>query len=461
MSLFRWIAGSQVRLAIAALIGIAACVFLSVPAADYIRYTSTSPVENMLIKLGFAFLILATATMLAILVGDLVFPGRWRERIILGKRVQPVAPDDSLAAVKGLKSYYIHFSIMIAAFCVAGGGAIDSATHMFSSSEYTRTVLRGNNDQQKLVILTELAGSRTEADVANALQILDTVWRDERQPMTVRVAGLSALGEQVDYLVQAVETWRSEGRRESWQGELVLKLRQSLADDLREFQPKSPAELRPLATYLLGALQDVRANPVILADLIAYPDDTSEEWKAAMGALGAAHQAALLPHIVERLDADRPDDAYYLVAWATQEAIKSFYQAYSEPEDAPDELKRAIAEAVKFFSAELTVESIERRCAAAELLRFTGHVDARDALFAAFDAPGAKGAFCGQAKAPVPAGNPGWIGTADELLRARIVQAVATISKGDLEVEKWIDGKLEAGGLDETTEALLKELSEH
>ncbi|TNF27149.1 MAG: hypothetical protein EP329_19975 [Deltaproteobacteria bacterium] len=461
MSLFRWIAGSQVRLAIAALIGVAVCVFVSAPAADYIRYASTSPVTNLLIKTGFAFLILATATFLAILVGDLVFPGRWRERVILGKRVAPVAPDDTLEAVKGLKSYYIHFSVMIAAFCVAGGGAIDNATHMFSSSEYTRTVLRANDDTQKLVILTELAGARTEKDVANALEILDTVWRDDRQPIEVRKAGLAALGDQIGYLVGAVETWRAEGRRESWQGELVLKLRKTLADDLRKLLPGAPPELRPLELYLLGQLQDVQANTLFLEELASSPDDTSPQWQAAMGALGAAHQASLLPQIVSKLDKARGDEAYNLVAWATQESVKSFYRAYAEPEEAPEELKKAIAAAVTFFSGELTADSIERRCVAAELLRFTGHVAARDALFAAFDAPNAKGAYCGQAKANVPAGDPGWIGTADELLRARFVQAIATISKGDLEIEKWIKAKLAAGGLDETTEALLKELGGH
>jgi hypothetical protein len=460
VSLFRWIAGSRVRLAIAALIGIAACVFLAAPAAEFIRYSSTSIVQNLFVRLGFAFLILTTATLLAVLVGDLVFPGRWRERIILGRNVAPTAPDDSLEAVKGLKSYYIHFSFMIAAFCVVGGVGIHSSTQLFSSRDDTRTTLRGDDVERKLMIITELAGTRTEREVNSALEILDTVWRDERQPTEVRRASLVALGELLDYLVQAVETWRTEGKRESWQGDIVLELRQAFADDLRRFQPGAPASLRPVVTFLLGAVQDVRANELILNELVAYPDDASDAWRAAIGALGAAHQADLLPAVVDRLDAGRSDTAYAILAWATQELVKSFYRAYGEPEKAPEALKEAVERAVAFFGAELLAESPERRCIAAELLRFTGHVAARDPLFAAFDAPGAKDIFCGTAKADVPAGNPGWIGTGDESLRARIVQAIATIARDDAKVGEWIRSRLAAGGLEETVEALLQQLAE-
>lgn len=460
MSLFRWIAGSRIRLAIAALIGIAACVFLAEPAAEFIRYRSTSIVQNLFVRLGFAFLILSTATLLAVLVGDLVFPGRWRERIILGRQVAPTAPDDSLEAVKGLKSYYIHFSFIIAAFCVAGGMGIHSSTQLFSSRDDTRTTLRGDDVERKLMIITELAGTRTEREVSSALEILDTIWRDERQPTEVRRASLVALGDLLDYLVQAVETWRNEGKRESWQGDLVLKLRQAFADDLRRYQPGAPTSLRPLVTFLLGAVQDVRANELILNELVAYPDDASDEWRAAIAALGAAHQADLLPTVVDRLDAGRSDAAYTILAWATQELVKSFYRAYGEPEKAPEPLKAAIDRAVTFFGGELVAESPERRCIAAELLRFTGHVAARDPLFAAFEAPGAKDIFCGTAKAEAPAGTPGWIGTADESLRARIVQAVATIARDDPKIGEWIQARLAAGGLEETVEALLQQLAE-
>jgi len=459
VSLFRWIAASNIRLAIAALIGIALGVLLAPPAAEFIRYRSTSPVQNLLIKTGFAFAVLATATFLAILLADRLFPGRWRDRVILGRRVASSAPDDSLDAVKGQRSYFLQFSALIVAFSVLCGGAMDRFTHIFSDNEYTRTTLRGDDVERKLAIIAELAGGRTEADVHNALELLDTVWRDDRQPLEVREASLDALAEVLEYLVQSIETWRAEGRTESWQGTIVLDLRRAFAADLRGAHANVPPTLRPYLSYLLGVLQDVQANPLFEAELRAYPSDETREWRGAVAALGAARQARLLPVVTSLLSATRSDAAYTLVAWAEKEAIRAFYRANAEPERAPASEQEAIAVATSFFVGELASATPARRCIAAELLRFTGHGAARDPLLAAFDAPDAATLMCGQVRAEVPGGGDTWIGSIDESLRARVVQAIATISQGDEVVAAWVAAKRQDKTLDETVEALIAELA--
>lgn len=459
MTLFRWIAGSTTRLALFALGGIAAGILLAPPAAEFVRYASTSPVTNLLIKTAFAFAVLATATLLAILIGDRVFPGRWRERVILGRRVAPSAPDDTMEAVQGLKSYYLQFSVIIAALCIVGGVSVDRGTQLFSDSDYDRTTLRGDSVERKVAIIRELAEGRTEPDVHHAIELLDTVWRDERQPAEVREAALDALAEVVEYLVRSVETWLSEGRTDSWHGALVVDLRRTLAPDLRALHPTAPAPLRPYLSYLLGALQDVAANPLLEAELVAHPEEASREWRGALAGLGAARQSRLLPRIVSLLEAGRTDGAYVLVAWATKEAVRAFYRGHADPERAPEDEAEAIARATAFFVSELQTATPERRCIAAELLRFTGHAAARDPLLAAFDLPIARQTACAQARAEVPGGGDAWIGTVDESLQARIVQAIATLARGDARISAWVQDKRAAGGLDETVAALLEQLA--
>lgn len=461
MNLFRWLASSRVRLAIAVFVGLGACVLLASPAAEFIRYRSTSPASNLLIKTGFAFLILGTATLLAILIGDRVFPGRWRERVILGKHVVPDVPDESIEALRGMKSYYLHFSVLVAIFTMGGGIAIDGSTQIFSDSDYNRTTMRGDAVERKLTILVELGGARTEADVAEAVELIDVVWRDDRQPIEVRIASLSALGEIVDYLVTSVEAWRREGRSQSWQGDSLVALRQTLAGELRAFHPTAPPGMRAHVTYVLGAMQDVRATDLLVAELTAYPDPTSDEWLSAVVALGSSRQATALPSIAARLDAEHADPAYTALAWATQELVRAFYFAWPNPEEArdlPDGLIDAIARVTAFYSAELNAASPARRCVAVEVLRFTGHLDARAPLMAAFDSPETAGVFCSQVKVEVGAGVPGWIGAIDESLRARIVQAIATISAGDDELTGWFKERLERGGQDEDVTVLLQQL---
>lgn len=462
MRLFRWLASSRVRLTIAVFIGLGACVLLASPAADFIRYRSSSPATNLVIKTGFAFLILGTATLLAILVGDRVFAGRWRERVILGEHVVPDAPSESLEALKGMKSYFLHFSVLVAVFTMGGGIAIDGATRIFSDSDYNRTTMRGDAVERKLAILVELGGARTEEDVAEAVELIDVVWRDGRQPLEVRVASLEALGEIVDYLVTSVEAWRREGRIQSWQADSLVALRQTLAGELRTFHPTAPPGMRAHVTYVLGGMQDVRAADLLVAELTAYPDPASDEWLSAIVALGSSRQATALPHVAAHLDAAHADPAYMAVAWATQELVRAFYSAWPNPEDArdvPEGLVEAVARVTAFYGAELNAATPARRCVAVEVLRFTGHLDAREPLMAAFDAPETAGVFCSQVKVEVAGGVPGWIGAIDESLRARIVQALATISQGDGELAAWLRERLARGGQDEDVTVLLQQLT--
>lgn len=82
--LLQSLAETRTRLVTATVIAIAGTYGLGWLSAYYILEISASVVANMLIITGTMFLVLITSFLIAVLVGDLTFPGPWRETVFLG-----------------------------------------------------------------------------------------------------------------------------------------------------------------------------------------------------------------------------------------------------------------------------------------------------------------------------------------------------------------------------------------
>ncbi|MCB9733817.1 MAG: hypothetical protein H6745_14550 [Deltaproteobacteria bacterium] len=419
------------------------------PMAQFLRYESRSVVTNMLILLGYAFLVLGAATLLAILVGDLWFPGRWRERVILGRRVAPIdasEADDPIKALRAQKSYFLQFSALVAVFVGLAVFAFQKGTGFSLEESYQRTTLRSDSVEPKLELVSELGEQRRDDRVPQALEILDSVWRDETQPLEVRRAALTALGQVGDYLSDAVDRWREQGRRTSWQGETLTGLRASLAPALRKFHETAPPSLRAYVTYVLGAIHDDESRALFLNDLKAFPDESSDEHRTALLALGVARQLEALPDVAALANdgKERDDDTFALLAWVARELMFTFQRYYqkTDEDDIPEEMRAAAERLWRYYGEVAATGAAERRCTAAVVLTQARDVRLREVLFRAFDAPGAGEIICGYARVTAVTGTVRTLGEDGQELRQRLIDALALVSLGDDVVTRWARDRL-------------------
>jgi len=476
VSFFRWLVATRLRALLTSVVLVAIAVGATGPMTEFLRYRSTSVALNMLLLTVFAFLMLGAATYLAIVIGDRLFPGRWRERVILGRRIEPEADDDSLAALSESRTFYLHFSVIIVVLLVAGLWTFDRVTDFSLRETHQHTVLRSDNVNAKLELLRDLSAERRDDRVTEAFDVLDLVWRDESQPTEVRQAAFSAIAALGRYLGAATDRWRLEGRLRSPQEALLIALAQTLAPDLRRFlndpslSPDEraslsdpPEELRAHAVYAVGSLRDRRARHIFERELDAYPDDGSDGWQSAVIAIGRARAHDLLPRIIELLRHERDHEAFVRITWTVVELLKAFHRAYPTVDERrlPAEVRAALSELVTVYGDIVKSGAPERRCLAAVVLAFTRDIRIREIVFEAFDAPGAAELTCDQESVQVLGSAVDTLGDAYDSLRQRLIDAVALVSQGDLVVTRWAQSRLSRDtDDDEYVEILLTDLLE-
>lgn len=465
MGLFRWLASSRLRLLVASLVLAGLVVAVTGPMAQFLRYESRSVVTNMLILLGYAFVVLGAATLIAILVGDLVFPGRWRERVILGRHVLPeVAIEDMADPIRGLratKSYYVQFSALVAILVGFAVFAFQKGTGFSLEESYQRTTLRAESIEPKLGLIEELGEQRRDDRVPQAIELLDSVWRDETQPLAVRKAALVALGQVGDYLSDAVDRWREQGRTRSWQGDTLIGLRASLGPALQRFHETAPPALRPYVTYVLGAIHDDEARGLFLKELEAFPDESSPEHRTALLALGLSRQIEALPEVAALVDGEHDAASFALIAWVARELMYTFHRYYQSTDEdkIPEPLRAAVEKLWRFFGEVAASGAPERRCIAAVVLAQSRDLRLRDVLFKAFDAPGAAEIVCDYGRIEAVTGTMRTLGEEGQELRHRLIDALALVSLGDDVVTRWARARLtQGGGLSENVRYLLNDL---
>lgn len=84
IGLMQSLAETRRRLVISTVVAVSATYGLGFWSAHYILEVSTSVVANMFIITGNMFLVLIASFLLTVLIGDLTFPGPWRETVFLG-----------------------------------------------------------------------------------------------------------------------------------------------------------------------------------------------------------------------------------------------------------------------------------------------------------------------------------------------------------------------------------------
>ena len=452
----RWLARSRVRLVVAALLAWCGVIGAAGPIASHVRDQSVSVTSNMLLMTAWFATLLVGSLCLAVLIGDRVFPYRWRERVILGDPVPPPEAVNDLLPPPIVKTHLMSFAIILVVIVSAGGFGLEQLTGGFVG-EYQRvghklTILRGDNDALKIELIDELADPRREAFVTDALQVLDRAWRDERQPLDVREAALLALGRLSGSLVSSVDSWVREGVKDHWEIAMVRTLRREVAPDVGPLVTGSEPRLATVAAWMLGKLRSEAASDPLLRCAAAVEETDSTVWSACVAGLGLSRDTRALAPLTRLAPRVAGDEATEVLAFATGEIARHYIVGGDDQTDA------FFGELVETWAPLATEGSLRRRCAALDVLRKTGDARIAEPLFAIFEAEGAD-ADCPPVHLRIGE-------RADELvvvyepLRLRVLRALGYIAVGNDEVLDWTRARVAAGGYGLFIDTQLKRLLE-
>lgn len=445
MNLFRMLALTRTRLVIVTAVFLALFLGLAIPVGDYLRDSSESPVLNMFILMGMAFLMLASATFLAIFVGDFIFPNRWRERVILGREIESKAPDDSLAALRGYKRYFVQYSALIVLFILGGVVSVEALTGgLFSSNQFRSATLRGGSDEAKTDLIRELVTCRNEIECAASVEAIDKIWRNPRQSETVRSHALAALGRVVLGFQRGADHNARRGKEDSYQLRLLMRFQGEIGRDLQRAYAEDEGALRDELLFVLGTFADP-ASAETFWRILETEEDSTTRWTNAMIGIGRIGDPSYLRRVAGYIKPTRSEAAHQAMAWTVYQLSYAYFR--SDPHVKERRIPEVIRQGLEAVTAAYTEllkapTPIPLRCVATLGLMYTRDSRMREPLKQAFDAPGAAEAQCKSTRIELA---PAVVVSLDDKpypLKARLVDTLNTVASGDDDVYFWYKRRL-------------------
>jgi hypothetical protein len=151
--LFRSVAESRGRLIAATVAALGATYGAGLWAADYMFETSSSVILNLLIITAMMMMLLIASYLLTVLLGDIFFPGPWREQVILGR-----TPADGKVSVDDHSAEFIIVLLLaVVANAFAINVAADGFLDRYHSEGFFRVRLRAEAPEERLNALEDIA----------------------------------------------------------------------------------------------------------------------------------------------------------------------------------------------------------------------------------------------------------------------------------------------------------------
>ena len=270
--LFQGLAKTRLRLVIAAVLATGAWYGATFWVAGFVNGRSTSVELNVVVIAASMLLLLASSYIGAMLFGDLFFPGRWRERVLLGRKVDTnPGADDSLDVARH-QNFNLQFLIAVAVI-IAGnyyGANLVTGDYMdeYHDVGFLLTRLRSDVATDKTAALAELStplyrGRWQDARVKSAIVAeLDNPDHDIRG-WAVYAVGAAGYEDHYDRLIAELDADNDE--TSGYAAEALGKLGDKRAvDALVGFLAKSTAPRRQVGALRgLAQLKDPKAGPAI------------------------------------------------------------------------------------------------------------------------------------------------------------------------------------------------------
>lgn len=401
IGLFQSVIQTRARLMVSALAATLIALGMIYVGSAWMRESSASAMMNVLfISLMLTGLIVASYID-ALLLGDLFFPGKWRERVLLGHEVNL---DEELDETV-IKEYNPHFMIVLMALIFVlfwvSQKITDGYIWYYEDVGFAITLMRSDDADERYFALEEISNPlRTPVWQNTELHKQITVLVDDPEPR-VRVMAVYVAGR--------------------------LDVTSASERILKHFRETDSSELRAEAAIALGRLKWKAAIPHLSSHL-AKPSIVSDE---AVGILrgfsffGSADEGAAGPTIVSLLEGCNTPDGERLPEAVV---INAFYAIKETRFDGGREI------AQRYLEGNFCSPSLPERCSAANALRYIGKPD---------DIPFLKRAFQGAQRDDYCDANywkfrkEGLTEIIDkEPLRAKILRAVG--NQKDFDTYEWM-----------------------
>jgi len=454
MNIFRWLAASTRRLAILACVSLALVLGTASTLSSWVRDQSGSMVLDMVILTGYVALMLAAALAIAVLLGDRLFPHRWRERVVLGVDVPPPDEEDPMLPPVIYKSHLGAFTMLLVTLIVCLSGLLEVATSgLFAEYQrvgHMRTLLRTENTELKLELLGELSQALRETNIESALTIIDLAWRDKRQPPEVRIAGMNALGRLSNSLATSMDSWVKQGIEEHWELDVLRHLRTSVGPELRTRFPSEPEDLGVAMVFTLGKMRDWRSTDALAEYAKGHLSPPNARTQACIAALGLSRDAQVLGRLVQMAKTLYPTDVFLELAFATGDLTRNYAPGMN------DDIDAVFPELVTVYAELAKTKPFEHQCLAIDVLRKTGDARVTEHLYEIFEQDGAE-AICPTVSVEVGEQAPELV-VATEPFRLRVIRGLAMVAVGNDEVTAWAEARKDDEKYTEFVRGQLREM---
>jgi hypothetical protein len=460
----RALAATELRLA--ALAGVALLAFAGTSAlvAGYISDASTSPTVDLLLLTLLTFLMLVSSLLLAILLGDRIHGGHWRESVLRGRPIQAMEHDaaaeslDTEEAVETAvrRSFRRSETAVLSLYVVLAavghwlllGALTGGFMEEYTRFGYYRTALRGADADKERQLLLEIADTPTSRLADHVFDVM--VPRLDGPEASSRAAALSALaivGERMARSVLILNA--SGGDTEQWEYRLADRLRTEVAPRARELLLGGGEGEAIAAARALGAFRDWDSVES-LARLAVDPTTPGPVAEEAIIALGKMRDLGALEPLAALIRVPPAETRRYdLALWAVGELVGRLAPADSRRGPPPE-----LTAAVELVQSKLPSMPPGTQCIAVDALRKMGDARSAGPLFALFEDP--RSTFtCPDVEVPRP-GEPPIVLSQREDVRIWILRAIALIAKGNDEVQTWLTLEKQRDGY--YSEEVLREL---
>lgn len=275
------LARTRGRLVMATLVANVAFIGATWLVAHYINNASTSVGLNMLLITLTMLLMLAASYIDAMLLGDLMFPGNWRERVLLGQATR--AGTDEAMSVDNHRNFNLHFLVALAFIIVGNYFAVGALSGdwltQYHEMGFHLTRLRGDDNAEKIRALKELSKS---------------IYAERNHERRVNNAILGELNNEDE----EVRRWAMYAVRKAG----LIDAYDALKGQLSAGQVQTRAD----AALTLGLLNDKRATPH-LTQVLATATDSKPQLLGALRGLARLGDPEAGPAIIPLTDHADPE----------------------------------------------------------------------------------------------------------------------------------------------------------
>ncbi len=447
-----WAARSRARLVVCALVAAGGQVGVSIIGGRLLWLESHSVVANFLVTVLWMGLLALFSYVEALLLGDLLLPGAWRERTLLGKIDVPLPRRDSADASAddddaplepgGIKKYTVHFSLILTAL-IAGNVFLGNilSSHALTNLKriHYETVLRSDGRDSRLEVIGIIADMRQPEETTDfALRLVGLLDDGDAEVAVAAADGLAHIARRMRL---SMETLAERKEPQRWERDLYQKLRRVAAEPLRKQFRQGSAAMKRATAGALGALEEEDAVDLFVLQL-GRPQCDAATAEAIIVALGDMRSLFGLDPLVSVLAGDYPAAAQVKASWALGEIMASFEPQRPRSHPLADqELTRepyGIEKAVTYLGQRLfTLSDARVRCALVSGIRRF-----RDARFvrplldlferadSTYECP--REELARRHGAPELLSRP-------ESIRMKVLDALAAMAVGNAEVRAWAE----------------------